>query len=253
MAKRISDEKVLMERVIKMLPKGVPAEAIESVECDPYNGGEYGDRHSYWVNLAAGWKSPDDWCHVIHENNLKELAVMVGGVEEWSDDPALEDEIEEPKEIEEADLDSIYKIEDTESKFEIIKVSESKAPWNSKDLDKEYKGVISGLACGWNFEVTKDGKIDYLSANWFEGTPEQLAKTYHYDDADAMFRWNGWELTGRAVFRGYAVEYYVKEEREWCVFPLTDAEVEEHIKSRHHKWHEYHISDMKWGAYDGME
>ena len=84
---RITSEKVLMERVVAMLPKNVPASAIESVECDPYDGSNGGG--SYWVNLAAGWKSPDDWCHVIHEDTLDELRPMVRGIERWEDDPAL--------------------------------------------------------------------------------------------------------------------------------------------------------------------
>ena len=75
-----------MERVIKMLPKNVPAEAIEDVECDPYDGDNGG---SYWVYLKAGWKSPDDWCHTIHEDTLAELRYMVKGIERWEDDPAL--------------------------------------------------------------------------------------------------------------------------------------------------------------------
>lgn len=75
-----------MERVIKMLPKGIPASAINDVECDPDNGSNGG---SYWVYLSAGWKSPDDWCHVIHEDTLADLRAMVKGVEAWDDDPAL--------------------------------------------------------------------------------------------------------------------------------------------------------------------
>lgn len=84
---RITSEKVLLQRVMKMLPKGVPAEAIESVECDPYNGSNGG---SYWVYLNAGWRSPDDYCHTIHEDTLDEIRQMVRGIERWEDDPNLE-------------------------------------------------------------------------------------------------------------------------------------------------------------------
>ena len=85
---RITSEKVLMERVRAMLPKTVPASAISSVECDPYDGANGGG--SYWVNLEAGWRSPDDCCHVIHEDTLAELRPLVRGVVRWEDDPALD-------------------------------------------------------------------------------------------------------------------------------------------------------------------
>ena len=89
MARRIKDEKILMERVIKMLPKGVPASAIESVEYDPYDGDSTPD--SYWVYLNDGWICPTMGCHTIHEDTLKELAEMVGEVTRWDDDPDLVD------------------------------------------------------------------------------------------------------------------------------------------------------------------
>lgn len=84
---RITSEKELMERVIKMLPKGVPAEAIEGVECDPWDGGNGGG--SYWVYLNDGWISPTMQCHTIHEDTLAELRPMVREIERWDDDPDL--------------------------------------------------------------------------------------------------------------------------------------------------------------------
>ena len=77
-----------MERVVKMLPKGVPAEAIESVECDPYDGENGGG--SYWVYLNDGWICVPMGCHTIHEDTLAELKPMVQSIEPWPDDPALE-------------------------------------------------------------------------------------------------------------------------------------------------------------------
>ena len=38
MPRHINDENILMDRVLKMLPRGIPKEAIEAVECDPYDG-----------------------------------------------------------------------------------------------------------------------------------------------------------------------------------------------------------------------
>ena len=90
MSRRITSEAELMRRAIKMLPKGIPAEAIEEVECDPYDGGNYGEKPSYWVYLAPGYICPEMECHTIHEDTLKELAWMVSTVEVWEDDPELE-------------------------------------------------------------------------------------------------------------------------------------------------------------------
>lgn len=82
---RITSEKVLKDRVVKMLPKGVPASAIESVECDPYDGENGGP--SYWVYLHDGWRCEDG--HTIHEDTLADLKPMVRSIEPWPDDPAL--------------------------------------------------------------------------------------------------------------------------------------------------------------------
>ena len=89
MARRITDEAELMKRVIKMLPKGIPAEAISSVECDPVDGGDDMNSPSYWVNLSAGYICPLTDCYTIHEDTLAELKIYVGDVREWPDDPEL--------------------------------------------------------------------------------------------------------------------------------------------------------------------
>lgn len=89
MARRITDDNILMERVLKMLPKGVPAEAIDDVECDPYDGGDDGCQPSYWVYLSAGWICPTMGCHTIHEDTLKDIRSMVSEIEPWPDDPEL--------------------------------------------------------------------------------------------------------------------------------------------------------------------
>ena len=83
----ITSEKILMERVVKMLPKGIPASCIESVECDPYDGANGGG--SYWVYLNDGWRCVLMDCHTIHEDTLKDLKEMVRSIEPWPDDPAL--------------------------------------------------------------------------------------------------------------------------------------------------------------------
>ena len=89
MGRYITDEAVLMERVVEMLPKDIPATAVYGVECDPYDGGD-GDKPSYWVYLNSGYVCPEMGCHTIHEDNLKNLRSMVKSIEVWADDPSLE-------------------------------------------------------------------------------------------------------------------------------------------------------------------
>ncbi len=87
MPRRIKDEAVLMDRVIKMLPKGVPVDAIYEVECDPYDGENGGP--SYWIYLNSGWICRDMGCHTIHEDTLAKLKPYVQSIEPWPDDPEL--------------------------------------------------------------------------------------------------------------------------------------------------------------------
>lgn len=87
MARHITDEAILLDRVIKMLPKGVPPEAIEDVECDPYDGENGGP--SYWVYTAPGWLVSYMDCHTIHEDTLAKLKPYVQSIVPWPDDPEL--------------------------------------------------------------------------------------------------------------------------------------------------------------------
>ena len=87
MARHITSEAVLLDRVIKMLPKSVPPEVISGVECDPYDGEDGGP--SYWVYLEAGWICPEMGCHTIHEDTLAKLRPYVRSIEPWPNDPEL--------------------------------------------------------------------------------------------------------------------------------------------------------------------
>ena len=87
MSGRIKDAEILFDRVIKMLPKGVPTDAIKEVEWDPYDGEDGGP--SYWVYLASGWICPEMECHTIHEDTLAKLKPLVKSIEPWPDDPDL--------------------------------------------------------------------------------------------------------------------------------------------------------------------
>lgn len=88
MPRHITDEAILLDRVIKMLPKGVPPEAIEDVECDPYDGENGGP--SYWVYTAPGWLVSYMDCHTIHEDTLAKLKPYIQSIVPWPDDPELE-------------------------------------------------------------------------------------------------------------------------------------------------------------------
>ena len=79
-----------MERVIKMLPKGIPADAISGVECDPYDSVNKDFGPSYWVYLKAGWRCEETECHTIHEDTLADIKAAIKTVRAWPDDPELE-------------------------------------------------------------------------------------------------------------------------------------------------------------------
>ena len=87
MGRHITSEAVLLDRVIKMLPKSVPPEAISGVECDPYDGEDGGP--SYWVYLEAGWICPEMGCHTIHEDTLAKLRPYIRSIKPWPNDPEL--------------------------------------------------------------------------------------------------------------------------------------------------------------------
>ena len=82
----LKSEKDLMDRVVQMLPAGVPADAVSGVEIEDGWGGFNG----YWVYLNKGWICPAMECHTIHEDTLRQLKMMVASIERWEDDPALE-------------------------------------------------------------------------------------------------------------------------------------------------------------------
>ena len=113
-------------------------------------------------------------------------------------------------------------------KFQIIKNSEGCKKWDIPD--NEYRGQIEGLCCGWEFEVRKpDGTLDSFSVIHEEADPEWTWDNNHYSE---MCEWHGFEPTGRVVFRGYGKLYWHAEERDWCVQPLTDEEVDEILAER---------------------
>ena len=89
-------------------------------------------------------------------------------------------------------------------------------------------GEIPGLMRGYNIEVNKNGTVDWMSAEWIYGNPEEVFN----DDYHTWSR-NDWGLkpTGRICFRGYGVEEYDPEERDYFVIPCT-AEMLAQIQER---------------------
>lgn len=91
-------------------------------------------------------------------------------------------------------------------KYEIIKNSES---FTGYDIpDDEWKGLTHEVNA-WQFECTKDGEISYSSVTFNYGMPEDCEITVD------LCRWNGWEPTGRVIFRGYYTEHYDFDERDF--------------------------------------
>lgn len=102
--------------------------------------------------------------------------------------------------------------------FEIIKNSESQTGYQIED--KEFKGMIPGLCCGWQFEViNEDGELAYLSVMFEEETPEEVA--YRWMDGELSWLESGLRcnarFTGRVIFRGYARSEWDPEERDYYV------------------------------------
>ena len=86
MGRMIKSKEELLERVKKMLPSGIPEEAISDVEIDNIDGW-----NGYWVYISDGYISIDMGCHTIHEYNLKDLKEKVENIFVYPDDPNLEE------------------------------------------------------------------------------------------------------------------------------------------------------------------
>lgn len=97
--------------------------------------------------------------------------------------------------------------------YTIIDREEAKriSGWES-DMNQEYKGVVPGYACGYNFEVTKNGKTDFASCTFEYDTPDGLMSG---DSSYNNFLFDmGCNTTGRVIFRGYFREEYDPDEHE---------------------------------------
>lgn len=82
------------------------------------------------------------------------------------------------------------------------------------------KGPISGYVRGYNIEVTTaSGTTDWLSCSYIYNTPEE-----YFNDAFHLwwYKEHGWVPTGRICFRGYGIEAYDHEERDYFVEIVED-------------------------------
>ena len=79
--------------------------------------------------------------------------------------------------------------------------------------DHEYKGVQKGLCTGWNIEVTSwKGQTYWMDTTFTWLSPEQ----YFNDDFHTwMYEEDGLTPTGRICFRGYFIEEYDFDERDY--------------------------------------
>ena len=103
-------------------------------------------------------------------------------------------------------------------KYEIMDCVEAKkiTGWGT-DMDQEYKGLIPGYLCGYNFEVTKNGVTDFASCTFSYSTPDDIMNSNEDYYLDFLLDC-GCIPTGRVIFRGYYTEEYDINEREsYCV------------------------------------
>jgi hypothetical protein len=81
-------------------------------------------------------------------------------------------------------------------------------------------GEIPGLMRGYNIEVEKEGTTHWMSANWIRNDPEK-----EFNDEYHTWSRSDWGLkpTGRISFRGYGVEQYDSEERDFYIKSMPDS------------------------------
>lgn len=93
-------------------------------------------------------------------------------------------------------------------------------------------GEIPGLVRGYNIEVKKGDRVDWMSASWFHGTPEA---EYNDEFHQYYFADLGVVPTGRICFRGYGHEEYDFDEREEVIRPCSDEDALKAL-AEYRKW-----------------
>ena len=81
-------------------------------------------------------------------------------------------------------------------------------------------GSRSSLVRGYNIEVTtKNGTTDWLSCEWIHENPQEC---FNDEFHNWMYKEHNWIPTGRICFRGYGMEKYDPEERDYFVYPIEE-------------------------------
>lgn len=108
----------------------------------------------------------------------------------------------------------------------------------------EDKGERDGFVRGYNVEVvTPDGRTDWLSCSWIYGDPND-----HFNDD--FHTWcraeDGLEYTGRICFRGYGIEMWDFEERDYYIIMEDSEEGQALLKKREEARASYEEDDEEW-------
>ena len=99
------------------------------------------------------------------------------------------------------------------SKFVITEMVPAQTIWpNSQSFID--KGQIPGYVRGYNVEVVKNGKTDWMSCTWIHGTIEDYVNE---ESTQFWYQDLGVNPTGRISFRGYGVEKYDPSERDYFI------------------------------------
>lgn len=82
------------------------------------------------------------------------------------------------------------------------------------------RGHIIGYVRGYNVEVKqKDGTTTWLSAEWIHEEPiDEFNDEFHR----WYYREHGWKPTGRIAFRGYGIEKYDPQERDFYIVHVEE-------------------------------
>lgn len=125
--------------------------------------------------------------------------------------------------------------------FKITEYVNASSIWPTAK-DYEDMGERAGLCRGYNVEVTNGTKTDWLSCSWFEGDHE----TYFNDDFHTLqCEEMGWSYTGRICFRGYGIEMYDPEERDYYIV-MADSEEGQKLLERRASFEEEEDSEEEF-------
>jgi hypothetical protein len=113
-------------------------------------------------------------------------------------------------------FESTYIVQLSKGDFTMTKFTEyvnASAIWATA---KDYTdlGERAGFVRGYNVEVRKGDETGWLSCSWINGDPNDYFN-------DAFHAWcreeDGLEYTGRICFRGYGIEKWDPEERDYYI------------------------------------